>query len=186
MAIDFEAGSVARGALQRRNVAQGLSGFSFAMPIPDPNRELLWAELRIIWFFNGWKSEWPKNTSSSSLHVEGSVDWYWFLTGNPFHFDEAPIFLTDGGHFEFETSVSPGARGFDVGWISPARSGIFTNEPDKQDERNLSPLQRLLSLRVDDELKIWFAMETRRESPWASHNPWGANRLEYVYAYIRR
>src|SRR5215510_5103333 len=52
LAIDFEAGSVARGPLLRRNVAQGLAGFSFAMPVPDPARELLWAELRINWFFN--------------------------------------------------------------------------------------------------------------------------------------
>lgn len=183
--MQFEFGSAVRSPGARRNVARGLPGFSFDLHAPDPNRgELVWVEMRINWFFNGWKSEWPRNDKSTSVRFEGSVDWYWFLTGHPQFFDKAPILLTDGGHFSFYTSIPPGGRGFDVGWICPARSGIFTNVPDKQDERNLSPLDRLLSLQVGNVLKLWFAMDTRRASPEARHDPWGADRIDWVYAYL--
>lgn len=179
-----QSGAVNRGALLR-SIPSGLPGFSWEVPAPDANRQLLWVQIGFDWHFNGWKSEWPKNTGSSDKRVEGSLRWLWYLTGHPQLFPDAPILLSDSDGFDFYTSIPPGGRGWDVGWLAPAKEGVFTNVPDKQDEQNTSPLQRLLSLKQGNTLKLWHALDIRDKTPvsgviW----PWGPKTLFYVYAYV--
>jgi hypothetical protein len=150
---------VARRKSLLRNAADGLPGFRWDVPLPDPQRTLLWASLSFDWQFYEWKSLNLLNRTSRKIFVEGSLDWRWLLTGHPQVFPVAPIFLSGAGHFTFNTFISPGADGFDVGWLAPAASATFSSEVDKTDASMTSPLQRLLAMADGGVLKLWFAMD---------------------------
>ncbi len=179
-----QSGVVGRGALLR-HLPSGMLGFRWEVPAPDASRQLLWIQIRFDWHFNGWKSEWPRNTGSRSTRVEGSLRWLWYLTGHPQFFPDAPILLADSDKFEFYTSIPPGGRGWDVGWITPAKEGVFTAVPDKQDERNSSPLERLLSLQRGNTLELWHVLDAQNRTPASGTIwPWGPTTLFYTYAYV--
>jgi len=110
-------------------------------------------------------------------------DWVWLLTGHPSIFSTAPIFLTDGGTYSTYTSVSPGGAGWDVGWLTPPSSGIYSSEPDKLDASMTSPLQRLLAMNVNGVLELWFALDIRNQKGGGSIYKWGPDHLYYAYAY---
>jgi hypothetical protein len=182
-AITIHSGTVARGAALR-NLTLGLPGFRFQVPAPDANRTLLWVSMGFDWFFNGWQSSFPKNTGSSSKRIEGSLRWLWYLTGHPQIFADPPILLSDSDGYEFYTTLPPGGAGFDVGWLTRKKEGVFTDVPDKQDPENTSPLQRLLSLKQGTTLELWFAMDIQDQTPSGGFiMPWGPNTLCYTYAY---
>jgi hypothetical protein len=156
--LSIESGIAPRAAVAL-NAADGLPGFRWDVPLPDPKRTLLWASLAFDWQFYEWKSLGLHNGTNRKIFVEGSLDWRWLLTGHPQVFPVAPVFLQGAGHFTFNTFISPGADGFDVGWIAPQASATFSSEPDKTDASMTSPLQRLLAMKSGGVLKLWFAMD---------------------------
>lgn len=180
-AIAFDAG-LATPVGPVPNEAWGLPGFRWTIPAPDPAKTLVWATVSLEWTFYGWRYGFPKNTSNEKLRVEGSLDWRWLLTGHPQLFTYAPILLTDEGHYSFYVDLAPGASGFDVGWLTPPKTGVYTTVPDKLDGWNTS-LARLLSMNHNGALELWFALDIRNQNPGGFINPWGPNRIEWVYAY---
>ena len=169
------------------NSATGQPGWAFDVPAPDPRRVLLWATISLPWQYWEWSGEWG-NDSSSDVRIDGSVDWLYFLTGNPFYFPGySPVFLGASGHFTFYTLVPPGNVGFDVAWlVEPNDDTVssYTPVPNQPSE-----LSFLLSTKVGDVLKLWFGLNVF--NPEVNRQPWygpgwfngGAQSIDVVYAY---
>jgi hypothetical protein len=174
-----------------RNSADGLAGWRFDVPAPDPHFPVLWATISFDWQFYEWSSNILYNDTDHNVHVNGSLIWIWLLTGHPELFPNAPEFLTDGGLFTFETFVVPGSGGWDVGWLVAPRTGTFSSVPDKIDDSGSSPLSRLLAMERNGVLVLWFAMDFRNiqlnEAGLSGSHGWvmngGADTLYYTYAY---
>jgi hypothetical protein len=183
--VTVKSGLASRGAFLRSG-KWGTSGFRLDMPAPDPRMgTVVWATMSFDWAFYGWQSNIPINYSDHSVRINGSVDWNWFLTGHPAIFPTAPIFLSDNGRYTFYMDLAPGEGGFDAGWLTPPRSGSYSNEPDKTDASMTSPLQRLLAMNVNGALMLWFAVDYENQTPRTSIGyPWGPNTLHYAYAYV--
>jgi hypothetical protein len=184
--VTVKSGSVSRGASPQPYIAPGLGGFRWDVPAPDPSLgTVIWATISFDWAFYGWQSDTPKNDSDHTIRINGSVDWGWYLTGHPQIFPAAPVFLYDGGQYTFYMDLAPGDGGFDVGWLTPPRSGSYSNKPDKMDASMTSPLQRLLATNLDGVLKLWFAVSFANQTPptVGIGNPYGPNTLYYSYAY---
>jgi hypothetical protein len=186
VSVSLESGLVRRGPLAV-NAADQLPGFRWDVPAPDPRRRLAWAAIWFDWQFWRWYSFSLKNNGSHSVHVDGSVDWRWVLTGNPFLFDDPPILMEDSGHFTFETFIVPGGDGYDVGWLVPPKGETFMAAPGP----GPSPLSRLLSLRQGGTLWLWFGVDLQNPTLHFS-GPLsgggyamggGPNTLYYQYAY---
>jgi len=174
--------------LTRKIVAKGpyFGGFSWNIPAPDPSYgDIVWAAIAFDWAFYGWQSDTSKNDGDDPIRINGSVQWIWYLTGDPDLFPRAPIFLADSGIYTFYQDLAPGEGGFDAGWLTPPRSASYSSQPDKTDGSMTSPLQRLLAMNVDGFLKLWFTVEYRNETPRtvAIGNPYGPDTLYYAYAY---
>src|SRR5260221_890072 len=185
--VSVKSGLVSRSAsLQPFNIATGLAGFAWDVPAPDPSLgTVVWATISFDWAFYGWQSGTPRNDGDQSIRIYGSVDWIWYLTGHTQVFPTAPIFLSDGGRYTFYMDLAPGVGGFDAGWLTPPRSGSYSNQADKTDASMTSPLQRLLAMNVNGVLKLWFAADYRNQTPHTATigYPWGPNMLYYSYAY---
>jgi len=183
--VSVKSGLVSRGANpQPYNIGAG--GFSWDVPAPDPSYgTVVSATISFDWAFYGWQSDTARNDGDQTIRIYGSVDWIWYLLGDPQLFPRAPIFLADAGHYSFYGDLAPGDGGFDAGWLTPPRSGSYSNQPDKTDASMTSPLQRLLAMNVDGFLKLWFTADFRNQTPrtYAIGNPWGPNTLYYSYAY---
>ena len=187
--VRTRSGTVPRGPLVR-NAADGLSGFRWDVPAPDPRWTVLWASISFDWQFYSWRSLGVHNNTSNSVHVDGSLDWQWFLTGNPFVFEYAPIFLIDSGHYAFETFIVPDASGWEVGWLAPPRSDTYPSTAG--DPNTPSPLSQLLAMRQGSVLRLWFAMRFTNVhvaygGPVSGSRGWaigdGPTTLYYTYAY---
>ena len=174
-----------------RNSADGLAGWPFDVPAPDPHLPILWATMSFDWQFYEWSSNILYNNSDHNVPVTGSLVWIWFLTGHPEVFPNAPEFLTAGAQFTFETFVAPGAGGWDVGWLAEPRTGTYSSTPDKIDDSGSSPLSRLLAVERNGALLLWFAMDFRNitlhENGLQGSHGWvidgGPDTLYYTYAY---
>jgi hypothetical protein len=175
-----------------RNAANGLPGFRWDVPAPETGRTVLWASLAFDWQFYEWASLSIPNDTSNSIFVDGLLDWRWLLTGNPFVFSSAPIFLTDGGRFTFNTFIARGGDGFDVGWLAGPQSRTYTSIPDKTDASMSSPLSRLLAMTSGGALMLWFGMDFRNLRYRLNDGPditagyilnGGPHTLYYAYAY---
>jgi hypothetical protein len=176
---------VHRGALQV-NAADSLPGFRWDVPAPEPRRRLAWAAIWFDWQFWRWYSLGLKNITDHNVHIDGSVDWRWVLTGHPQVFPNPPILMEDSGHFTFETFIVPGGDGYDVGWLVPPKGETFMAGPAP------SPLSQLLSLRQGGTLFLWFGVDLQNamlhHAGGLSGGGWamggGPNTLYYQYAYI--
>jgi hypothetical protein len=169
------------------NSATGQPGWAFDVPGPDPGRLLLWASISLPWQYWEWSGEWG-NDLSSDVRIDGSVDWLYFLTGNPYYFPGySPTFLGASGHFTFYTLVPPGNAGFDVAWLvepNEDTKSSYTPFPDQPSELSI-----LLSTQVGDVLKLWFGLNVF--NPEVNAQPWygpgsfngGAQSIYVVYAY---
>jgi len=181
-AVTLQSGLVQRGALQT-NAADHLPGFRWDVPAPQFNRILAWAAIWFDWQFWRWYSLGVKNTTSHSVHIDGSVDWRWVLTGNPFFFSDPPILMEDSGHFTFETFIPAGGDGYDVGWLVPPKGETFMAGP---------ALSQLLSLRQGSTLRLWFGVDLQHPMLHSSGGLSGSgyamgggpNTLYYQYAYV--
>ena len=173
--ISVKSGIATRG---QRLLTGGLPGFRWDVPAPDPSLgTVVWMTLGFDWAFYTWRSDRPTPTAQP-FRLTGSVDWRWVLTGHPSLFPDAPIFLTDNGHYSFYMDIRPGgAGGFDVGWLAPPASGSYSGVP----------LQQLLATNVNAELKLWMGFDHRNIvlSPNGGYalGGGGPNVLYYSYAY---
>ncbi len=189
--LSIHSGVAGRSGFLRSNT-DGLAGFRFDVPAPDPSLTCLWATISFDWQFYDWSSNLLTNPTDHNIHVNGSLVWIWFLTGHPQIFPNAPEFLTDGALFSFETFVVPGTNGgWDAAWLAPAKSGTFSSVPDKIDDSGSSPLSRLLAMDQNGVLRLWFAMDFRNpqvnEAGLSGSHGWtidgGPDTLYYTYAY---
>lgn len=179
--VSLKSGLVPRGNVQV-NAADSLPGFRWDVPAPEPNRLLAWAAIWFDWQFWRWYSNWLNNTTGHNVHVDGSLDWRWVLTGHPYFFPDPPILMEDSGHFTFETFIPPGGNGYDVGWLVPPKGETFTSTAGPG---QTSPLANLLSLKRNGVLRLWFGLDFTNvvgPAPWAMSG--GPNTLYYQYAYI--
>jgi len=176
-----------RGPVQV-NAADHLPGFRWDVPAPEWGRRLVWASISFPWQFWRWYSFELKNNSDHAVHIDGSVDWRWVLTGNPFFFPDPPILMEDSGHFTFETFIPAHGDGFDVGWLVPPKSETFLPEGPAP-----TPLSRLLNLRVGNVLRLWFGVELTNPTlhasgPLSGHGGWamggGPGSMYVEYAYL--
>jgi hypothetical protein len=165
----------------------GLPGYAFNVPAPPAGR-LLWAEISFPWQYWEWDGWGPSNHSSSNLRIEGSVDCAWILTGNPSEFPAAPEFMSDGGHFEFYTTVPPGGEGFSAAWLAEPYEKTF---PSKRSKVGVpSPLEQLLSVRDGNVLRLWVALAFRDaeldDQPWEGPGAFsgGPQAISVNYAYL--
>src|SRR5205807_7258527 len=107
--VSVKSGLVSRGEGPQPQIDIGGAGFAWDVPAPDPTLGIVvWATISFDWAFYGWQSDTPKNNSDHKIRINGSVDWIWYLTGNPYVFPAAPIFLTDGGEYTFYMDLAPG------------------------------------------------------------------------------
>jgi hypothetical protein len=155
--ISIESGMVNRGAALRSTADR--PGFRWDVPAPDPSRTVLWASLAFDWQFYEWTSLNLPNNTDNNIFVDGSLDWSWYLTGNPFVFPRSWVYMNEAAPFTFNTFIVPGGNGFDVGWLSWPQSTTYSSVPDKTDASMTSPLQRLLAMTSGGALMLWFAMD---------------------------
>jgi hypothetical protein len=170
------------------NAADSLPGFRWDVPAPERGRRVIWASISFPWQFWRWYSLEMKNNSSHAVHINGSVDWRWVLTGHPSFFPDPPILMDDSGHFTFETFIPAHGDGFDVGWLVPPKGETFLAQGPAP-----TPLSRLLSLRVGNVLRLWFGVDLTNPTlhasgPLSGHGGWamggGPGSMSVEYAYL--
>ena len=131
----------------------GVLGARFDIDAPPPG-DVLWFSLAFDSQTFQWDSWWdpPVKESNQSERVDFGVTWDWCLMANPSVIpDPQPCFMSDGGRYEFHSSLPPGRAGFNAAWIAPARGKTFT--PETKDP----PLQCLLSTNRNGQLRLWYS-----------------------------
>jgi len=131
----------------------GDGGARFDIDAPPPG-DVLWFSLAFDSQTFQWDSWWdpPVKESNQSERVDFGVTWDWCLMANPSVIpDPQPCFMSDGGRYEFHSSLPPGRAGFNAAWIAPARGKTFT--PETKDP----PLQCLLSTNRNGQLRLWYS-----------------------------
>ena len=166
----------------------GLPGYAFDVPAPAPYRRLLWASISTPWQYWEWDGWGPSNDSSASLRIQGSVSWLWVLTGNPSVFPDAPELMSNGGEFEFYTSIPANGSGFAAAWLDEPHEKAFARvSPIKGAP---SPLGQLLSVLDGEVLRLWIALDFQGAKldgiDWAGPGAfWGGPQsISVVYAYL--